>query len=268
MSDLSAARSAQGLDGLYWEGDLKLRRQDESGNWGKWIGPINSTKLAITPGDVEAKNRLARMRGQSGQSLNTVLRPSPDSLTVIFDDVSADLIALAVRGTIAEINETGGTVSAEAVTVPYLGSWIELPDRNISTTGFSATQPSAGAALVAGTDYGPIDYANGWVFIPEGSAVVAGTAPEFSYTHFDVTGFRVLGAKTTQSVVELMHVGKNLATLKPGRVRVWQATLTNDQELDFQGDDFQSISLSGPVATPTGKAEPYEIDNNLTFATS
>lgn len=269
------ARADQGIKGALWEGNIMFRVKNSSGVYGPWVGPINGTALSFNPGEGETVQRISKMIGSSGQALDSVITPGTPTIAFGFNDMGIEQFKLATRGESAAISEAGGTATAEDQTLPtnIKPGWVKLPDRNInSAASFVATDNGAATtytfAADGSADYGPIDYREGWVYIPANSTIVGAQVVEWTYTHFAVTGTQINGNKVDQLIMELVFNGKNKATLQWDKFTAHEASVQPTQDIDLLGADFAAGAYSGTLTTPTGKNQPYEIEWDLQHATS
>lgn len=262
------ARAAQKLRGAIYEGDVMLRFKDALGNYGARLGPISPVKLALNPGETTIMTRALKLRGQWGQRVDPVTTEAAEP-TVAFetDDTNAELIRLALRGTINTVSQTAETVADEIVAVARKDDWLQLPHKNISMTGFSGKHASAGSALVAGTDYELQDIwlQYGLVWIPAGSSIAANEACEWSYSAGAVTGSNLIGNTEAQTTLNLEMFGINRVDRSPMHLVIHEIAVSSASETDFAGSEYFKPQFSGVMSTPPGKSGPYEIET-LTFA--
>lgn len=271
MTATTEARVAQSINGLFVEGDILVQIQDASGNYGKVIGPISPVKMTINSGDSTTKERKLRLRGLSGQVANSVpLESGTPTFAFETDDAGHNLILPALRASSETVNESGSSVTDGVTTVPFLGSWLELPHRNIAVTGFAGKKAND-TPLVSGTDYVLQDIwlQYGRVWIPETSAIVADEGCKWTYTYGDVGGSRVLGNQLSQVRMIIEMFGVNTAA-KPGDpkdiyLKIKEGTISKGSELDFAATDYFKPNFGGTMATPSGETSPYIVEF-LTFA--
>lgn len=259
MTATAAARLAQNLDGAFYEGDVLIQAKDINGVWGKKIGPISPLKLAINPGSATTISRKLRLRQQWGQVANSVASESADP-TVAFetDDAGKELILLAMRATSAAVNEASGTATDEVVAVPFLGSWLQLPDRNINASGFAGKHAN-NSALTANTDYVLQDIwlEHGLIWIPETSTITAAEACKWSYTHDAVTGSKISGNQLSQISLRIELFGVNRTDSSKVHLVIEEAVVTEGADMDFAATDFFKPNFGGTLVTPPGKSAPY-----------
>lgn len=267
MTATSSARQAQNLDGMFFEGDVIVRSKDINGVWGKRIGPISPLKLAINPGSATTVSRKLRLRGQWGQIANSVASESADP-TVAFetDDAGKELLLLAMRATSVDLNEAGGTVTDGVTAVPFKGSWLQLPHRNVSATAFSGKHAND-SALTAGTDYVLQDIwlEYGMIWIPETSTIAAAEACKWTYAHGTVTGPKISGNQFSQVSLNIELFGVNRTDSSRVHLVIEEGVVSEGSDLDFAATEFFKPNFSGVLVTPAGKSAPYYIEQ-LTLA--
>lgn len=272
------ARSAQEIDGALWVGNLVLRQKDKNGVFGPWTGPINGTTYTFNAGAGETIQRTSKMIGSDGQILNAVNNTGQPNITFGFDDMGLEQFKMAMRGESSALSEVGGSVSAQDLVVPAnakgtKGGWIELAHRNIDSaqsfviTGNGGT-PTHTFSADADDDYGPIDYLEGGVFIPSGSAINNNDTIEVTYTHLAVTADLIKGNKVDQTILELKFMGRNKANQQWMRFHAFQANVSTNADVDMLGGAFATNSFTGPMETPPDKEEPYQVQWNIQYATA
>jgi hypothetical protein len=179
---------------------------------------------------------------------------------------------LATKGEESTLTQSGSSVTDAVTEVTHLGSWLRLPHRNISTTGFSA-KGADDAALSASTDY-LIDATwlkSGLVWIPSTSSITVGEDCKWTYTYAAVSGATVKGDTQSSMTIKLLGLGRDLAAVSDGQapdmeLEVWQIDLDAEAELNFKsGQDIISFDYTGTLITPSDKTSPYEI-RYLTFS--
>lgn len=267
MTATADARLAQNLDGMFFEGDVLIRAKDTSGNWGKRIGPISPVKLALNPGSSTTTSRKLRLRGQWGQVANTVASEAAEpSCSFETDDAGSELILLAMRATSEAVSETGNSVTDGVTAVEFLGSWLQLPHRNIAITGFSGKHAND-SALTAGTDYVLQDIWTkyGLVWIPATSGIAAAEACKWSYTYGDVAGTKITGNALSQVSLNIELFGVNRTDSSDVHLVIHESVVSEGADLDFAATDFFKPNFSGKMVTPAGQNGPYYIEP-LTFA--
>lgn len=256
------ARAAHNLVGMFFEGDVILRARNSSGVWGKRIGPISPIKLAINPGSATTIERKLRLRTQWGQIADSVANESA-APTVAFetDDAGSELLLLAMRATETPISVAQGTRTNQVTAVPHLGSWLQLPDRNITVAGFSGRK-AAGTALSATTDYiiQDIWLEHGLVWIPATSSIVVDEACDWTYTYGAVAGRKITGNVLAQVNLNIELFGVNRTDSSKIHLFIHEAVVSEGADLDFAASEYFKPNFGGTLITPTGQAGPYFIE--------
>ncbi|TVR59426.1 MAG: hypothetical protein EA420_15955 [Candidatus Competibacteraceae bacterium] len=256
------ARSAHNLVGMFFEGDVLIRARDVNGVWGKRIGPVSPIKLAINPGSATTIERKLRLRTQWGQVADSVANESA-APTVAFetDDAGSELLLLAMRATETPISVAQGQRNQQVTAVPHKGSWLQLPDRNIASAGFSGRKANA-TALTAGTDYVLQDIwlEHGLIWIPEASTINVDEACDWTYNYGAVAGRKITGNVLAQVNLNIELFGVNRTDSSKVRLFIHEAVVAEGADLDFAATEFFKPNFGGTLITPTGQAGPYFIE--------
>ncbi|WP_143869881.1 hypothetical protein [Catenovulum sediminis] len=243
------------MNGLLLSGDIFIDRLSDTGVSQGKIGPINVTQLAInTPS--EQITRTSKKKATYGQALDSVSIAQPATVTIAIDDQPADVLAMALLGDIATVNEGSGNVTDEAVTILPNGRWTQLAHKNLAAAGISAKLASDESAIMA--DNYEINYALGLIRATAGGSLEAGADIELTYQHNAVTGTKVKGGIKSQIRMNITGDMKNLATGKPGRLEIFEATVAPTDAVDFMASEFVSTTLSGNCKLVSGKDSPFE----------
>lgn len=218
----------------------------------------NITKLEITP-DGDLKEQTSKGRNSYGQVIASAVLPKPTKVVIDLNQLDPDTVAMAVMGDKVVINEAGGDVTGEALTLATEG-WFDLTKRNLSDSGLVVTLKETPATTYAlGEDF-EVHYRLGMIRRLSGGAIPSDAAILVDYTHQAVSGSRVRGA--VQPVIEARIVldGKNYVTERDVTVVVYKARLKPTSAIDFLADDFTALSLEGTCIVPEGKDEPFHVD--------
>lgn len=262
------ARAAQNLYPAFYELDVIIRIQASDGTFGKRLGPIESTTVAITPSVPTKITQLSALRGRTGQANASVSVPNeaPKIGLSFADSASADLVRLALKGETSSLTQASSTATNTVMAVTHLGSWLRLAHRNIQTSGFSGKLASD-VSLTANTDY-VIDATwlkSGLVWIPATSTIPEGNACKWSYTYYAVSGSTTKGDKLSSMTIDLIGYGKNLVRDASGvqqelELEVWQIDLDSNATFNFRAEGKTlTFDFTGTLITPSGQDSPYEI---------
>jgi hypothetical protein len=177
------------------------------------------------------------------------------------DDAGAELLLLAMRATQTTVSEAQGPTADEVVTVAHKGSWLQLPDRNIASAGFSGKLAN-NTALVENTSYVLQDIwlEHGLVWIPAGAAMAEGEACKWTYNHGAVAGRKITGNVLAQVNLNIELFGVNRTDSSKVRLFIHEAVVAEGADLDFAATEFFKPNFGGTLITPTGQTGPYFIE--------
>jgi len=222
----------------------------------EFAGPINVSRLELTPPQPESVNRTSFERDTYGQVLDSVNLPGEaPRIAMDFDSLPSSLLADALAGTVQDFANTVQTVTGEEKTL-INGLWLKLPHGHIDTSTLVVTTSAGSTELVRGTDY-QVESATGLIRALNETGAVAVTV---DYDTLENSGNRVLGATEISKKRQIIMDGKNLVTGKTAAVTVWSAAFSATQALDLMSREFITGTLEGTMVTPEGKTSPYEID--------
>lgn len=221
---------------------------------GQYVPIGNATKFAIAETDADVKERISRQKDTYGQALDRVAIPKPAKITIEMDEVDANNLAIALRGIVEQITESG-SVTDESHTAA-LGKYIKLAHSNVSNV---VVKDSGGTTTYEeGVDY-KIRGSVGLIEILSGGSITDGEALKISYS-YDETSSKVTGSKETEIQAALILEGTNQVNGKDCRVYVYKARMMPTSAVDFLADDFTTITLEGTLLKPEDKDEPYYIE--------
>jgi hypothetical protein len=234
-------------------GDVYIDRLTDAGVATGYLDPVNTTKLAITQPDPDTKTRVSNMKDTLGQALDSINIPKPAELSIAFDDQPADILAMALLGSVVDYSQGAGTVSDEAKTLVH-GKWVSLAHRNINTSGFNVSTAAAPTVpLVEGTDY-QVNRAAGLV---KALTAGAGAACLVDYGYAAVEGSSITGGTRPICKCKILVDGKNLSNGKLCKLEIDEATLSPTGEIDLLNGEFVTTELQGTMKTLTGMTNPY-----------
>lgn len=241
--------------GFLGSGDLFIARY-VGGVAGPFEGPFECRQFEIKP-NVNLVEMVSKGRNTYGQVVETVAIPQPADLTVQMSEVNKESLAIALLGTSAPINQTGATVSNEAVTLSNVGQWYNLTKHSLTGT-VTVTNVAGTTTYVNGVDY-LVDMQQGWIKSLAGGAIAAATIVHVDFTAETTSGTEIKGMTQAQLRAKFKLVGKNFADDLPYVVTVHEAVIAADSALDFLQDDFAEITLPGRMKTPSGFTEPFNV---------
>ncbi|NWO05823.1 MAG: hypothetical protein HLX50_09050 [Alteromonadaceae bacterium] len=240
--------------GLIFAGNIYMS-EIVDGVPGEFAGPINVSRLEMTPPQPESVNRTSYQRDTYGQVLDSVNLPGEaPRMAMDFDSLPSGLLADALAGTSEAYSATVQTVTGEAVTLKQ-GLWKKLPYPNVDENTISVTLDSDGTTeLVRGTDY-DVEPVSGLIRALNETGAVAVTV---DFDTLQASGQRILGATEISKSRQIIMDGVNLVTGKKAHVTIHSASFSATQALDLMAREMITGTLEGTMTTPSGKTSPYE----------
>lgn len=244
-------------DSFLGSGDLYIDRLNEDGSSTGLMAAGNAVRFAIQS-QSEVKEQTSRGRSTYGQVIASANLPKPSTLAITLDQLSPEVMAMAFLGEVKTINQGGGTVTDQAVTLLAGGRFVDLGKGNITAESVVLTNTAGDVAYAEGTDY-EVHYRMGWVrALPEG-LLASGGAAKIGFAHGAVSGKEISGATQPSIRARFVLDGKNETNGKPCRVEVFMAQIKPDSPVDFLSQDFSAMEMSGTMLTPSGKSTPYVV---------
>ncbi len=241
------------MQGLQFSGDLFVDRLTSAGvaqglmKWG------NAIKLEIKP-NAETKDLVSKMRDTAGQVLDSVTKQKPADFSLVVNQVDKDVLAMALMGDAVARVGAGAAVTDEAA-VAKLDKYISLAHRDVSLVEVT---DQADSAYTVDVDYEIIGR-TGMIKCLSTGSIVADEALKVDYTWAAESGYKISGATQPTIKALIMLDGKNDVNGKTCILDVFEAQLKPDNAIDFFKDDYNEISFSGTLITPSGKTAPFEI---------
>jgi hypothetical protein len=257
---------ADSTRGYIGYGDIFLNPYDpDTGLQTGWVYGGDAKKFSIKPNS-EKKELTSRGRNTGGQVIGSAVRVKPADLSITFQEVNKTNLAMAFMGALGTFTQSAQTISAQSYVIQKTGG-LGLPHRNINAATIVVTNDAATTTYVVNTDY-TLNARMGLVLVVPGSAldtaVQAAAQPGFavkvSYAALAQSGSRIRGAVRSSLRTEVKFDGKNDADGSPMDAHVYEAVLSPEGEFDFLADDWGELELKGTMNTPTGKNEPFLVN--------
>ncbi len=219
----------------------------------QWIDIGNANKFAISETEVEIKERISKQPETYGQALDRVPIPKPAKITIEIDDLKVENLALALRGIVEEINESGN-VTDESVQLRY-GYYSKLQHRNVSSV--VVTDSSGTTTYEEGVDY-EVNKGLGLIKPIESGSIGDGDIVLVDYS-YSTAGRIIRGSRQPEIECAIELDGINRVNQEPCIVTIYWAKLSPASEVDFLAEDFQNLTLEGTIITPPGKEQGYDV---------
>jgi len=241
--------------GMLYEGDVFLRLFSAGVLSDKMIGPIDGTKLQLKANN-EILSRTTKRRGQWGKTVGQVSRGKPSTFALGFNSMTPELMAVLFLGEEAAQNITGGTITAESVTLQH-DEWVKVSERNITAVVITGS--------VEGTDY-EVNKNVGAI-----KALSAGNLPDDTATTFDatfsgITGITIKGGTQARVDIEVIMDGMNLEDESDVYIRIPKVTLQIDSDTDLFGDDYIVAEFSGEIERLDTETAEFYVDDSVVYS--
>ena len=214
----------------------------------------NATKFAIAETDADVKERTSRQKDTYGQALDRVALPKPAKITIEMDEIDANNLGIALRGSVESVTSTGSITDESHDAI--LGKYIKLAHSNVSTVVI--TDSTGNTTYTEGTDY-KVRGSVGLIEILSGGSITDGEALLIDYD-YNETSSKIKGSQETEVQAALILEGTNQTNGKDCRVFVYKARMMPTSDVDFLSSDFTTITLEGTLLKPEDKDEPYYVE--------
>jgi len=215
---------------------------------------INVQSFSYNPGDAETYDRISNKRDTWGHLLNQVRRPGQPTVSIETDTFSSEIASYLLLGTSTTLDQTGGTITDEAVTVTELDKFIKLDNHSVSAVVVQDETDTT--TYTEGTDY-TVDLETGAI-----AALSEGDISQGDVIHVDYTAAAKSGTKiqlSTQSAItaKVHAYGRDKGEDKLRHLVLEEVNLSPSGDVSILGGDgFVSFTLDGGIITPEGETSP------------
>jgi len=209
------------------------------------VGNVYPLSLNVT---TEQKTQPSAMRATFGQTLHTKTKITAVSGSAVFKEWFAKNFAWALAGEDVPLTGTGGSVSAESVTL-IDGEWVRLANKGVSNVVITGS--------VLGTDFN-VNGALGLIQMITGGNLSAG-ANNVDYDYAAESGYKVKIGTQAQIRVAMMIDGENLESGEEVHCEFDSVVLSSSSEINLISDpdsDFDEMPFNLVFETLTGKDSP------------
>ncbi len=235
-------------------GDVLLDIFDAAGNSTGLQLKGNCPEIKIK-GESETKQQIGSGRTNFGQAIATVVIPKPHTCAFTFNQLDAELFALAFSGTSAALAQTAAAVVDQPVIAVH-DKWVELGKMMVSLVVVEHT--TGLPVYVLGTDY-EVNTRLGMVMVKSTGAILNGASLNVSYSHALIAGSRVSGATRSSVLARVVVDGMEQSTGRNFIFNGKKVRLSANAEVALIGDNFISCGFDGQFETPAGEASPYDL---------
>jgi len=245
------------MSGLTMAGNVHAAVLSETGAFSGFLDKMNSTELTISAGEATQIPRKSRLHDTDGQILDTAITPGDPNVSLTSDENgTANILALAMLGEVAAVNEAGGSITDESVTARH-DLWIPLAGKNIAQAGFVVTDDPETTTYVEGDDY-EVDRVFGMLKILSGGAITDGQALLVDYDNLTVSGEKVRGVVKSSLRLRILMNGKNKYTGRKGILLIRDCELSPGG-INVLANEPVAAQYSGLIRTPDDGSDPFEM---------
>jgi len=238
--------------GMYFDGDVFIRRWVAGVLQNEVIGPLSGTKLGIKA-QSEAKDNISKGRSNRGKKLDSVTVAKPTAFSIGFNRTNPKLLAMVFLGIDAVKTINAGTITAEPVILPH-DIWVKVSERNISAVVIGV--------YVLNTDY-EVDCRLGMIRSLSTGAITDGEAVTFNATFGSITSMQIKGGIDSKVHVEVVLDGTNLVDDSEVYIRIPKVPLTPDSDMDFLADDYITVEFSGEMEKLAAETAEFYVDTDV-----
>lgn len=234
--------------GLFLAGDTMLAFWSGS-TPGPYTDPINCSELVLSQPAADTKTRQSYGKSNYGTVLGSVSLPKAEELSLKYDEASANLFALALRGTATTFTQSSATSQAFTITAK-LGYWVKLPFWPITAASVVI------AGKTEGTDFS-INYDAGLIKALVGGSIADAASVSGTATKSAASGNKIAGGIVSSVTCSILLDGVNKDTGNRCRLEVDKATLAAEGDRNLIAAEYLSTLLKGSIIQITGATEPY-----------
>ncbi|KFN42340.1 hypothetical protein [Arenimonas oryziterrae] len=254
---------------LQFEGDIRLWTKATNGDLTPVIPDVadadgnqpveaNASIFSYAAGDERTVK--SKRRGKFNQTIYSDQDPGESSISLALLETPGPILARVFYGEAADVSVTGAAVTNEVVPIVALGQPLSLAHRYLAASPAPVVKDNAAAVTyVAGTDY-TIDCRRGTLVALAGGAIEDGDpALKVSYTHETYSLVSIRGGVQPTETFYITGDMLNRPDKQDLSLEIYEAKLSTDGDVDLFSADPITVTLKGPLITPSGKLEPYVV---------
>lgn len=234
--------------GLFLAGDTMLAFYSGS-TPGPYTDPINCSELVLSQPAADVKSRQSFGKSNYGTVLGSVSLPKAEELALKYDEASANLFALALRGTASTFTQSSASAQAFTITAK-LGYWVKLPFWPI-TSGTVAI-----SGKIEGVDFA-VNHDAGLIKALVGGSIADGASVSGTATKAAASGSKISGGIVSSVTCAILLDGINKDTGNRCRLEIDKATLAAEGDRNLIAAEYLATSLKGTIIQLSGATEPY-----------
>jgi len=218
----------------------------------------NCTRMSLKP-DAELIEEYGASDDDLMQVIGSVTLPKPAESEFEFNQVDADLFAMAFMGTNSLFEQTAGEETSGQTITTIADKMVELGKYKIEDVVVKSTDGAT--TYVEGTDYTVRPRVGGITALSTGS-IPAGGQVKVTYSWPALEGTVMKGMTKSNVRVRVLWEGKNFADGREFIVDVYQGRLAPSADFNFQNaieKKFLAVKFKASLETPAGKDSPFKL---------
>jgi len=220
--------------------------------------PIETNSLVFGYEAGDEVNVVSKRRGaRYNQPIHSETQPGTTNVTTTLLEVPPLILARMLFGEGTSGVVSAGAVSAVAHTVAVAGVPYQLPHRMLLASPAPVVSKD-GDPLTAGTDY-VIDLRRGQL-IAKSNEITDGTELAISYSYGAHVSTKIEGGATPTKSFYIDGDMEDRISGENGELRIPQANLTTDGDVDWLSAEPIQVTLTGPVIVAAGETAPYTFE--------
>lgn len=218
----------------------------------------NCTKLSVKP-DSEIVEEYGGSDEDLGMSIGSVTIPKPVQAEIEFNQMDADLFAMAFMGINSLLEQTAGSEDTGQTITTIADAMIELGKYQIADVVVTSTDDVT--TYVEGTDYTVRPRVGGIIALSTGS-IPAGGDVKVTYSWPDLEGSVMSGMTKSNIRARVLWEGINYADGREFIVDLYQGRFAPSSDFNFQNaveKKFVRAGFKMSLEKPSGKSEPFKL---------
>lgn len=221
--------------------------------------PIESNAAIFSYEAGEEVNVVSKRRGSRyNQPIHNETQPGTTSISITLLEIPPLILARALYGEAAISSVAAGSATDAAFSAVNIGVPIQLPHRMIKASPAIVVE-KAGTPLVLNTDYtiSADNLRRGQIMPVAGGAIAKGDALTATYEYDAYDQVAIEGGAVPTKSFYVTGDMEDRNSEADGELRVPEARLTVDGEVDWLSSEPLQVTLAGPCIVADGEDAPY-----------
>jgi hypothetical protein len=229
-----------------WQGGIRLPERYQ-------VDAVKFTQKT----NAELVSREGKGRSNWGQVIGSVTKLKPADISLSFNGITTELLAMVLLGSISALSMPGGAAVDEAVTL-IKDTWIKVAHGNISEVSI--------AGSVEGVDFEVQPEVGLIKALPAGN-IANNTLKQIGYTYGAITGRRISAGTKAQVDMSLEFSGEWIETGELSYLEIPRMTIMPKSDLVLLSDNkYDEMEFTGQPIKVAGYESSMIFDNNRVYA--